>query len=582
MLLQLRLQNFRCFGDHQIPFRPCTIIVGRNNAGKSTLVDALRLVSIATSRYRTMGFHPIPDWADIPAREVGIRPSIEGMEFNVDNLFHRYGDPPAIITATFTNGNSTRIYIGPNGRLHVVLIGADGSIARNRAMAVEGFLPRVEIMPQVAPVQRTETILEPDYVRRNLSSALAPAHFRNQLNILFDRFPRLQELAEQTWDGLRLEDLVGARGARGSELQLLVRNDDYVSELSTMGHGLQMWLQTMWFLSRIEDDATVTLDEPDVYMHPDLQRRLIRHLRRSHRQVIVTTHSVEIMAETEADDLLVIDRRLNASRFATSMPAAQKILDHLGSAQNFQLAKLWHARRCLLVEGKDLRYLSDFYDVLYPDDSEGLAAIPSVSIGGWGGWPYAIGSAMLLRNSGGEHIIPYCILDSDYHTEGQKSARLEQAARNQIHLHIWNKKEIENYLLVPAALQRLIAERAARRVEAPTVEEISEKIDQLATERYDEVFDSMSADILTENRVLGAVGANRTTRSILDPLWQTAEGRQSIASGKAIINGLFKWAQEEFGISLTTAAVIRSMRPREVPDEIRQLLDAIVRGRPIV
>jgi predicted ATPase len=581
VLVQLRLQNFRCFSDHSVPFRPCTIIVGRNNAGKSTLVDALRLVSIATMRYRTLGFRPIPDWGDLPAREVGLAPSIEGMEFNVRNLFHRYGDPPATVTATFANGNSTKIYIGPEGRLHVVLIAANGNVVRTRAMAPEGFLPRVEIMPQVGPVQRTENVLDPDYVRRNLSSTLAPTHFRNQLNLLYDRFPRLQALAEQTWHGLRIEELIGAGRGRGSELQLLIRNDDYVSELSTMGHGLQMWLQTMWFLSRIDDTATVTLDEPDVYMHPDLQRRLIRHLRRSHSQVIVTTHSVEIMAETEADDLLVIDRRQDESRFATSMPAAQRVLEHLGSAQNLQLAKLWHARRCLLVEGKDFRYLSDFHDVLNPDDSEGLAAIPSMPIGGWGGWNYAIGSAMLLQNSGGEHIAVYCVLDSDYHTPAQKALRREQAHRTQINLHIWGRKEIENYMLVPAAVRRLVEARIARRVVPPSEAEVAQKIDDLARERYDEVFDGISAELLAADRGLGAAGANRATREFLDPIWATAEGRQSLVSGKQLLSSLFKWIQDEFGASLTAAALIRTMRPGEVHVEIRDVLNAVIAGREI-
>ncbi len=45
MLTELRLINFRCFKDHVIPLRRNTIIVGKNNAGKSTVIDALRLVS---------------------------------------------------------------------------------------------------------------------------------------------------------------------------------------------------------------------------------------------------------------------------------------------------------------------------------------------------------------------------------------------------------------------------------------------------------------------------------------------------------------------------------------------------------
>jgi len=578
MLIELRLQNFRCFNDHRVPFKPCTIIVGHNNAGKSTLLDALRLVSIATTRYKNLPLKNVPSWGNLPAREIGFSPSIEGIGFNTQNIFHRYGEAPAIIAAKFSNKNSAKIYIGPEGKLHIVLIAADGSIVKSKSMVPEGFLPRLEILPQVAPVQDKETILEPEYVRRNLSSSLAPAHFRNQLNLLYENLPKLQSIVENTWPGLRVEELLGAQRPRGTVLELLIRNEDYVSELSTMGHGLQMWLQTMWFLSRVEQNSSVALDEPDVYMHPDLQRKLIRYLRNIHSQVIVTTHSVEIMSEIEPDHLLVIDRSQNESKFATSMPAAQRVLERLGSAQNLQLAKLWHARRCLLVEGKDQRYLADFYDVIFPEDNEGLTSIPSMSIGGWGGWQYAIGSSMLLQNSGGEHISVYCILDSDYHTEDQKEARHKQAKDKQINLHIWLKKEIENYLLVPSTIQRLIAARVANRVVAPTTEEIDEKIDEISSKYYDDIFDAMSAELLATRRELGNGGANKATREKLDPLWQSVKARRNIASGKKVLSELFQWVQEEFGISLTNASIINSMQPYEVDNEITDLLKRIKQG----
>ena len=47
MIKELRLENFRGFDDHRIPFNPRTIVVvGKNNAGKSTIVEALRLVAL--------------------------------------------------------------------------------------------------------------------------------------------------------------------------------------------------------------------------------------------------------------------------------------------------------------------------------------------------------------------------------------------------------------------------------------------------------------------------------------------------------------------------------------------------------
>jgi len=45
MITEIRLSNFRGFDNHTIPLRPVTIIVGKNNAGKSTPKDAIRVAT---------------------------------------------------------------------------------------------------------------------------------------------------------------------------------------------------------------------------------------------------------------------------------------------------------------------------------------------------------------------------------------------------------------------------------------------------------------------------------------------------------------------------------------------------------
>lgn len=52
MITELHLKNFRGFKDHIVPLKPFTIVVGRNNAGKSTIAEALRLISIVVSRFK--------------------------------------------------------------------------------------------------------------------------------------------------------------------------------------------------------------------------------------------------------------------------------------------------------------------------------------------------------------------------------------------------------------------------------------------------------------------------------------------------------------------------------------------------
>jgi len=108
----LLLQNFRGFEDHKIPFHSGTaVIVGRNNAGKSTIVEALRLVSLIT-RYQRLDFCSVPHWLDRPKREKGVKPSIRNLDLSLESAFHRYRDPPAIVACTFETGQSVTIYIG--------------------------------------------------------------------------------------------------------------------------------------------------------------------------------------------------------------------------------------------------------------------------------------------------------------------------------------------------------------------------------------------------------------------------------------------------------------------------------------
>ena len=52
MLKNLRLTDFRGFADHFIPLRDFRVIVGQNNMGKPTIVEALR--------YGNLTYRPLP------------------------------------------------------------------------------------------------------------------------------------------------------------------------------------------------------------------------------------------------------------------------------------------------------------------------------------------------------------------------------------------------------------------------------------------------------------------------------------------------------------------------------------------
>jgi len=578
LLVHLRLRNFRGFEDHSLSFRETTVAVGRNNAGKSTFIEALRLVSIVTARFRSLNYRRPPDWLDVPVRLTGAAIDLSNLQIEFETLFYEYGDPPAEIEVAFNDGKSVRIFIGGEKMVHAVLLDEKGHAVVGRSQALGFSLDRVAILPQISPLAREEKILTRDHVLGAIDSPLSSSHFRNQLRYLKDLLPEFRKTAEETWPGLQILELTYGRGYPGDTIFLQVRNDEFVGEVGKMGHGLQMWLQCIWFLVRSKQAETLILDEPDVYMHADLQRKLMRYLDTHRRQVVVATHSAEIISEVEPQDILIIERKRKSSRFADSIPAVQRVLERVGSTQNIHLARLWNAKRFLIVEGDDLRILKRLHDTLFPTSLMSLDAIPNMAIGGWGGWAWAVGSSLAMKNAFGESVHTYCILDRDYHSDEEIAERECEAKERDVDLYVWKRKELENYLLDPSAIAKALGRSGGKAGVSP--EAILDTMRRLADRMEDEVIDGVSDGLYRLKRGLTPGGANKKARVIVESRRSSERGLVDVVSGKSLLTRLSAWSQKKYGVGLSAAKLARHMGPDLIPDEARAVLTAIERLQP--
>src|SRR5208283_1698475 len=70
-LAEVRILNYRCFADQTVQFRPgVNVLLGENNAGKTTIIKALGLLLDHKARRRPTFFdfhHPPLDWTTPPA-----------------------------------------------------------------------------------------------------------------------------------------------------------------------------------------------------------------------------------------------------------------------------------------------------------------------------------------------------------------------------------------------------------------------------------------------------------------------------------------------------------------------------------
>lgn len=572
MIKKITIENYRGYLKHEVEFRDLNIVVGKNNAGKTTLIEALRLVSLVTKRYKNSPYRNVPNWLEIGKINSGISISLNRIDFSYRNIFHSYGDPPAIITALFTNKTKVVIYFGGEKKFHAVLINAKNKVC-NKDNLKHLDLPTLNILPQIGPLLFEEKVLNEDYVKLNVDSQTSSRHFRNQLGYFNEYYPKFKKLIESTWNGISLLEYNSGDRFTDMPPYLLIQEEAFSTEIGNMGHGLQMWMQTIWFLSKCANNSTVILDEPDVYMHADLQRKLIRFLKNEFPQVIIATHSIEIMSEVEPENIVIIDKTKKNSVFASDFKAVQKLTSNIGSIHNIGLARLWSANKLLIVEGKDVNILKRIQDNLFPTSNEPLDVIPSVTIGGWGGWNRAIGSKLILKNAGQENIVTYCILDSDYHTDAEIQERYEQAKKNGIILKIWKKKEIENYLINSNAIKRIIDKNSDSSI---SLEEIEGKINEFVEELKEDYLDLLMDKIHVESRRTGKFiepsTAKKKAQKELEKCWKH---KNDIVSGKALLKKIGNWTNDSFNVIINPNRLAQELKKSEIPTELIEVIECI-------
>ncbi len=574
MIRKIELENYRCYDKHKIEFDALTIAVGKNNAGKSTLIEALRLISLVTNKYQNLTYKSPPDeWSDFPISVRGVTPSLKGIEMSFRNIFNQYGSPPAKVTAYFQNKSKIELYIGEHKIIYAVIFDEKGRMIKNKSQAKKFQLTEINILPQIGPLKENEDLLDRDYIKSNIYSSFASVHFRNQLQYLNEHFEHFCSLTHSTWGNIKIREFQRGDKLKGEQPNLFIEDGAFVAEVGWMGHGLQMWLQTMWFLARCKRDSTVILDEPDVYLHADLQRKLIRFLKNRFTQTIIATHSIEIISEVNPENILVIDKGNHVSKYSTSLPSVQEIINNIGSIQNLELIRYWSSKKFIILESaqEDISILKIIQDKIFPNSDEPLDTIPKTYVEGWGGWQRVIGSKNALNCAG--DISTYCIFDPDYHTEDEKNERLAEAKKEGINLHIWSKKEIENFLIVPSAIFRLIDNNHKKG--KPTLELVNQKIETLLEEMKDDIIDCYSSEIHKKNKGLDIPTCNSKARKIVTLNWANTSNKLSIAPGKKMIRTLSNWSKNEFGTSFNMLQIARVLEIGEIDEELTDIISSI-------
>ncbi|MEX0775260.1 MAG: AAA family ATPase [Phycisphaeraceae bacterium] len=334
MLTRLRIRNFKRFDDVEIELGKAVVLIGPNNSGKTTALQALALWDIGVRRWnekrkgtaspkkrpgvtinrRDLISIPVPDasslWRDLHVRNVqheevnGKRqPKTENIRIDivVDGITN---DRPWSCGLEFDYANEESLYCRP-------LRSVDSAASRMEVPDEVGDV-RVAFLPPMSGLAAVEPKWEPGRINVLLGEGQTAQVLRNLCFQIYSSRPEPPldwgALVDHMHRLFGVELLPPAYVAERGEITMAYKQRGTRLDLSSSGRGLQ---QTLLLLAHLYANprTVLLLDEPDAHLEILRQRQIYKLLTETAEnqgsQVIAASHSEIVLNEAADRDVVV-------------------------------------------------------------------------------------------------------------------------------------------------------------------------------------------------------------------------------------------------------------------------------------
>lgn len=253
-------------------------------------------------------------------------------------------------------------------------------------------------------------------------------------------------------------------------------------ELSS-GEKEVFFLLSFFIRHRVEH-SVIVIDEPELHLHPELARRLVRLMLsvKPGNQVWLATHNGEIIDEAGRDKTYYISRGADKSDVVpgSDEPAAALQLRSLFGVSGY----IGVARNMVFLEGEGASTDRKAFGWLFGEKAGSVKLIPAGGVDNH----LRINAAVLsiLQSALGVCQF-YLVRDRDYLTPEMASA---YAAKSRGRLHVLSRNQIENYLLDPELIRTVLLEQYDQ---AMTAGEIKDRLRNIARSLSGAVLRDMAA-----------------------------------------------------------------------------------------
>lgn len=583
MISSIHFKNFKVLENYSISLKEFNILVGVNNSGKSTILDALRILQGAyryASRLK-------PSHISLPNDKLVFGWTIPDASIPIilENVQSNLTEEPAIIKYRFDSKKQLFIYLFKNFQ-PVLAIDIDGENPKTAASFRDTFKLNLAIIPTLSPFEIEEDVVDVKYLNRWIGSRRASRLFRNIWFKYPDNFEEFKEKVELTWQGMSI--LMPEQSSLFSKrLTMFFLENRITREICWAGFGFQVWLQLLTHIINNKNADIIVVDEPEIYLHPDLQHKILNLLRETNAKILLATHSTEIINEAEPNEVLIVDRKYTSARRLNNLLDLQSATDLIGSNQNInltRLARLARGKRILFVEGKDLKILSKLsavaeYKWLF--EKTNLTVIP---IEGFSQNERISGTNWTFSKIISEEIKIMALFDRDYRCDEEVREFTYRIKKDASYVHVLKRKEIENYLLNEYIIYKTINSILKRRSTS-----INNKYEEFTLENTKEVLfqltNKFKVDVLSQiaaHKFRYSISAGSDLATILkneqktfEENWHSLDYRFKVIPGKEFLSTLNSFLQMELKIAITHTQICSNMSKRDLDEDILIFFDNI-------
>jgi hypothetical protein len=584
---QLKLSSFKGFSEFTLNLWPFTCMVGLNSKGKTSVLQAIGLLhDILVFAF---GNRERPDFGQ-PYWEADPSYGLRRLSFGDPDAvwLHKRTSEPCRISATFSGQVEATIEIMGRNRYKLDVILAGNSIKRgldqqaNRKIIEDIFALRPTYVPPVGAVSPSEYFIAHPQMKEMLDGGRLSECWRSNLYWLWNdgnkaSFDEIVRLVQQYLPDAKIQP---PRMTHDNPPRVLAEFEEEgtIFDVSASGAGMRTVLNLATIL-RFSRSECILCDEPDSHLHPTLQRAVARMLmdfsEENNRQVLVATHAPDFIAEVPAKAIVWIDR---TQKEGTRCDAVGAVLADLGAISKADAVRAYGADKILFVEGSvDCGILGRLIGLAgakspFDDQTVLVAKLPS----GKGTATHLSMFRSLLRETFKVDVSVACVTDNDYEF-GERVGSEDQQPGEPLLCSI-GCKEVENYLLDPAAIASALEVAAKRRkermgkdVKLPTADAIKSKIAEVIEDP--EVLNVLKYQIIPQYRnslprTLDTSTKERMADEWFRDKWADEKWRIRNCPGKQVLKRVRDWCQGEFGLTLTPKMLIEALStcPSDIAD----------------